>query len=93
MAGYRQIMKQPHYRITFTKESKDSRLKPFLNEMICQADAFLMTLTEFENGFLNAYRRVERTSIGSPDNECDRYIYEGKRDSNNRIFMYVYPPR
>jgi hypothetical protein len=86
-------MRQPHYRITFARSTKTQRFDSFLNEMACGDKDFYKTLQEFETTFLAKYRRVERTDIGTRDNECDRYIYESKSDDEDRIYMYVYPPR
>lgn len=88
-------MRQPHYRISFARSTKEQKFGPFLNEMtVGNTDKeFYATLKEFENTFLKNYHRVERTNIGTWDNECDRYIYEAKTDSEDRIYMYVYPPR
>jgi len=86
-------MRQPHYRISFARSTKTQKFDSFLNEMVCGPNDFYTTLKEFQNTFLHNYQRVENTSIGTRDNECDRYIFESKLDSEDRIYMYVYPPR
>jgi hypothetical protein len=86
------IMRQPHYRITFAKTT-DQKFAPFMSEVSCEANKFRETLQNFENTFLSGFRCTERTSIGTPDNECERYIYEARLNPDDRIFLYIYPPR
>jgi hypothetical protein len=84
------IMRRPHYRVTFAQSNIEGKFQAFMNEISVEPDKFSSTIEDFESTFLKKHRRIERSDIGTPDNECERHIYVGNR---SQIYLYIYPPR